>query len=52
MERCVVQDVAMDTVGDVVVSRARYKEAFERCAAKVDAIRKHDAEARATVNAD
>lgn len=39
----------MDTVGDVVVSRVRYKEAFDRCAAKVEAIRKHDAGARATV---
>lgn len=49
MARCVVQDITMDTVGDVVTSRARYKEAFERCAAKVDAIRAHDAQASAAV---
>ncbi|NIJ37931.1 hypothetical protein FHR22_002634 [Sphingopyxis panaciterrae] len=43
---CVVQDVQLVTTGDIVVSRNRYVEAFQKCAAKVDAIRKHDAEAR------
>lgn len=44
---CVVHDVQLNTTGDIVVSRQRYVEAFDKCAAKVDAIRKHDAEARA-----
>ena len=44
---CVVQDVQLNTTGDIVVSRQRYVEAFDKCAAKVDAIRKHDADARA-----
>lgn len=42
---CIVHDVQLTTTGDLVTSRNRYKEAFEKCAAKVDAIRKHDAEA-------
>lgn len=46
MARCTVEEIAIETVGDVVISRARYKEAYERCAAKVDAIRAHDAAAR------
>lgn len=46
MERCIVQDIALDTVADLVVSRQRWKEGHERCAAKVDAIRKHDREMR------
>lgn len=49
MERCVVRDVELETTGDIVVSRNRYKDGFERCAAKVDAIRAHDAKARAAV---
>lgn len=49
MARCVVTDIALDTVGDLVASRELYKVGFETCAAKVDAIRKHDAEARAAV---
>lgn len=49
MERCVVRDVALDTTGDIVTSRNLYKDGFEKCAAKVDAIRKHDAAARAAV---
>lgn len=44
---CIVQDVQLVTTGDIVVSRNRYKEAYEKCAAKVDAIRKHDADAQA-----
>lgn len=47
MAQCIVNDVALDTVADLVVSRQRWKEGHERCAAKVDAIRKHDAEMRA-----
>lgn len=49
MERCIVRDVALETVGDVVVSRNLYKAGFEQCAAKLDAIREHDAKARAAV---
>jgi len=49
MERCAVRDVAINTAGDLVLSRNLYKEGFEKCAARVDAIRKHDAEARAAV---
>jgi len=48
----VVHDVPLETVGDLVVSRERYKAGFEKCAAKVDAIREHDAEARATAADD
>ena len=51
-EPCVVHDVPLETVGDLVVSRERYKAGFEKCAAKVDAIREHDAEARATAADD
>ena len=47
MERCIVNDVALDTVADLVISRNRWKEGHERCAARIDAIRKHDAEMRA-----
>ena len=46
MARCIVQDVALDTVADLVVSRNRWKEGHERCAARIDAIRKHDREMR------
>lgn len=49
MERCVVRDVALNTTGDLVVSRNIYKKGFEICAARVDAIRKFDAKARAAV---
>ena len=46
MAPCVVADIALDTVGDLIASRELYKAGFEACAAKVDAIRKYDAEAR------
>ena len=46
MARCVVHDVPLVATGDIVESRARYKDGFEKCAAKVDAIRDHDAKAR------
>lgn len=49
MERCVVRDVEMNTTGDIVVSRNIYKQGFEICQARVDAIRKHDAQARVAV---
>ncbi len=49
LARCVVQDVEIKTTGDIVVSRNRWKAGFEKCAAQVDAIRKHDAEARRVV---
>jgi hypothetical protein len=52
MAPCVVVDIALDTVGDLVASRELYKAGFEACAAKVDAIREHDAEARAAVADD
>jgi hypothetical protein len=45
-EPCVVHDVPLDTVGALVVSRNRYKAGFEKCAAKVEAIREHDTKAR------
>ena len=51
MAQCVVQDVALDTVADLVVSRNRWKEGHERCAAKIDSIRKHDREMRAAAKA-
>lgn len=47
LERCVVKDVELASTGDIVTSRGIYKEGFEKCAAKIDAIRAHDAEARA-----
>lgn len=47
MERCTVKDVKLVTTGDLVASRDAYIEGFEKCAAKIDAIRAHDAEARA-----
>lgn len=46
MARCIVNDVALDTVADLVVSRQRWKEGHERCAARIDQIRKFDAEMR------
>ncbi len=45
MERCIVRDVPLETTGDIVESRRRYKEGFETCAARVDAIREHDKKA-------
>ncbi|MFT4056450.1 MAG: Rz1-like lysis system protein LysC [Novosphingobium sp.] len=48
MEPCTVQDVRQETVASIIESRGIYIKAFNRCAAKVDAIRAHDAEARAT----
>ncbi len=42
-----VKDVELAATGDIVTSRGIYKEGFEKCAAKVDAIRAHDANARA-----
>ncbi len=44
--RCTVQDVPLVSTGDIVESRALYKSGFEKCAAKVDAIREYDAKAR------
>lgn len=41
-----VNDIQVETVRDVVESRAIYKEAFELCAARVDATIEHDAKAR------
>lgn len=46
MTRCTVQDVELVSTGDIVTSRGIYKEGFEKCAAKVDAIREHGAKAR------
>lgn len=46
MARCTVKDVPLETTADIVTSRGIYKEGFEKCAAKVDAIPEHDAEAR------
>ncbi|TCM36918.1 hypothetical protein [Novosphingobium sp. ST904] len=42
-----VKDVPLETTADVFTSRGIYKEGFEKCAAKIDAIREHDAKARA-----
>lgn len=50
MARCVVRDVELNTTGDLVVS-LNIKEGFELCSANVDAIRKHDAEARGAPHA-
>jgi len=47
MERCTVQDVPQETVASIIESRGIYIKAFNKCAAKVDAIREHDAEAKA-----
>lgn len=49
MDRCVVRDVTLNTTGDLVVSRNLWKQGQEICAARIDAIRKHDAEARAMI---
>ncbi|WP_395326954.1 hypothetical protein WBP06_09560 [Novosphingobium sp. BL-8H] len=47
MEPCTVQDVPQETVASIIESRSIYISAFKKCAAKVDAIRAHDAQARA-----
>ena len=52
MDRCTVQDVPLETVGDLVLSRERYIERFETCAARVDAIREHDRQARQAIGRD
>lgn len=52
LERCVVKDVALTSTGDIVTSRGVYKEGFGKCAAKIDAIRDHDAQARAAAQQD
>jgi len=46
MERCTVQDVPQETVASIIESRGIYIKAFNRCAARVDAIREYDAKAR------
>jgi hypothetical protein len=46
MARCTVKDVPLETTGDIFTSRGIYKEGVEKCAAKIDAIRDHDARAR------
>lgn len=48
LEQCVVHDVPLSTNRSLVESRGRYIEAFNICAARVDAIRQYDAEARDT----
>lgn len=50
LERCIVRDIEINTTGDIVVSRGIYVEAFNKCAARVDAIRDFDAKARAASN--
>ncbi|MGH6746604.1 hypothetical protein [Novosphingobium sp.] len=47
MERCTVQDVPQETVASIIESRGIYIKAYNKCAAKVEAIRAHDADARA-----
>lgn len=42
-----MQDVPQETVASIITSRSIYIKAFKLCAAKVDAIRVHDAQARA-----
>lgn len=46
-EPCVVRDIPLVTIGDLVESRNLFKAAFAACAAKVVAIREHDVAARA-----
>ncbi|WP_148649255.1 Rz1-like lysis system protein LysC [Novosphingobium barchaimii] len=46
MARCTVQDVPQETIASVIESRGIYIAAFKVCAARVDAIRAHDTEAR------
>ncbi len=41
-----MQDVPQETVASIIESRGIYIKAFNKCAAKVDAIREHDAAAR------
>jgi hypothetical protein len=52
MERCTVQDVQQETVASIIESRGIYIKAFNKCAAKIDAIRDHDAQARASTHQD
>lgn len=52
MERCTVQDVLQETVASIIESRGIYIKAFNKCAAKIDAIRDHDAQARASTHQD
>lgn len=46
LARCTVQAVNEVVTGDIIINRIRYKAAFEKCAAQVDAIRAHDQNAR------
>ena len=46
MERCTVQDVPQETVASIIESRGIYIKAFNKCAARVDQIRKFDDDAR------
>lgn len=46
LARCTVAAVEEVVTGDIVTNRNRYKAAFDKCAAQVDAIRKWDADAR------
>ena len=46
LARCTVNAVQEVLMGDIVTNRIRYKTAFEKCAAQVDAIRAHDQRAR------
>lgn len=46
LEPCTVEDIRLVTVADIIASREIYVTAFRTCAARVDAIREHDAEAR------
>ncbi|MFC0684623.1 Rz1-like lysis system protein LysC [Novosphingobium clariflavum] len=50
MERCTVHDVPQETVASIIESRSIYIKAFNLCTAKVDAIRKFDAEARSNAS--
>ncbi|WP_334183650.1 hypothetical protein [Novosphingobium sp.] len=45
MARRTVKDVPLTTTADILTRRGIYMEGFEKCAAKVDAIRDHDAKA-------
>lgn len=40
------------TVASIIESRGIYIKAFNKCAAKIDAIRDHDAQARASTHQD
>ncbi|GEM_PF-3115981 len=47
MEPCTVDDIRLVTAADIIASRQIYVEAFQKCAARIVAIRQHDQEARA-----